>query len=687
MESIGGSELAVAGCFVKKKRRGVSSRRRVTPQLFTHSYILMSSPTPTISCSGSEEQHFKNGSNGFGFIRRRPRLHRDEECSPRKRPGMLRLRQSEKILSQDSEGKKKEDEMKKQRDELAHIRGLFEVSCSLPSGLSNSHSFRCCNLSTAAIFSEDIGLPQLFNSVPCRQVIPDPNCTNTYKYRDSKSKLPLCSLGCYKAIHEQAQPLIAVIVTMHLSDSLHPRQCDIRQPWKHQNLLVYSIELLEIVDCFLLSFIRRISFHCCIPWGMIAEESGEMGAVDSFPCYGIYGDESMVATGFGLSKQDPQQQQQNFKDYGFLDGVSFNAQSLLIPTCFDEMAELGQINYGVCEDIDGAKKGNQQPVFVFAWTAEQLRQRIQTIVGPGDEGCRACRASSSCCRENRIQRVVYYFSEALREKIERSSSKGLKWKPWDPGHCRKCCRGEKGSHDFAVRHGVHWTILMQALASRQHECRLELLKITAVSTEAKALVEGTGERLSSFAQSLGVPFAFKAVMNRIENTMTVLRVMNPCLMVVTEIEANHNSPIEVLFFFSAYFDCSVTCMKQNSNNREIIESVFFGEGIRIMIATEGDERKVRHVKFDVWRVFFVQYGMEEAELSMSSMYQIQGEIQGVARGAHNIAAHKHHSDRVMGAGHNSNVAPAAAPTALAAPPSQFQYHYHVAFLVPCPTSS
>ncbi|KAE8712356.1 PAPA-1-like family protein / zinc finger family protein, putative isoform 2 [Hibiscus syriacus] len=362
MESIGGSELAVAGCFVKKKRRGVSSRRRVTPQLFTHSYILMSSPTPTISCSGSEEQHFKNGSNGFGFIRRRPRLHRDEECSPRKRPGMLRLRQSEKILSQDSEGKKKEDEMKKQRDELAHIRGLFEVSCSLPSGLSNSHSFRCCNLSTAAIFSEDIGLPQLFNSVPCRQVIPDPNCTNTYKYRDSKSKLPLCSLGCYKAIHEQAQPLIAVIVTMHLSDSLHPRQCDIRQPWKHQNLLVYSIELLEIVDCFLLSFIRRISFHCCIPWGMIAEESGEMGAVDSFPCYGIYGDESMVATGFGLSKQDPQQQQQNFKDYGFPDGVSFNAQSLLIPTCFDEMAELGQINYGVCEDIDGAKKGNQQPL-------------------------------------------------------------------------------------------------------------------------------------------------------------------------------------------------------------------------------------------------------------------------------------------------------------------------------------
>ena len=114
--------------------------------------------------------------------------------------------------------------------------------------------------------------------------------------------------------------------------------------------------------------------------------------------------------------------------------------------------------------------------------------------------------------------------------------------------------------------------------------------------------------------------------NRIENIMRVIRVMNPCLMVVSEIEANHNSPIfvnrfiEVLFFFGAYFDCIATCMKQNCKNREIIESMFFGEGIRNMVAAEGEERKIRHVKFDVWRAFFVRYGMEEAEFSMSSLY-------------------------------------------------------------------
>ncbi|KAK8682012.1 hypothetical protein V6N13_054409 [Hibiscus sabdariffa] len=296
---------------------------------------------------------------------------------------------------------------------------------------------------------------------------------------------------------------------------------------------------------------------------------------------------------------------------------------------------------------------------------------------------------------NPVQRVVYYFTEALREKIGRSSSKGLKWRPlfnideavmiMNPTVL--ACHRElpfvmvtqfagiqaivehvtdaKKVHiiDLEIRHGAHWTILMQALASQQQECALELLKVTAVSTEEKDLIENTGKRLSSFAQSMGIPFAFKVVMvsdmldlkedlfeidaeesivayaaftfrrllvmpDRIENIMRVLRFINPCLMVVTEIEANHNSPIfvnrfiEVLFFFSAYFDCAATCMKEDTKNREIMESVFFGEGIRNMIATEGDERKVRHVKFDVWRAFFARYMMEEADLSMSSMYQV-----------------------------------------------------------------
>ncbi|GMJ02109.1 hypothetical protein HRI_003880100 [Hibiscus trionum] len=513
------------------------------------------------------------------------------------------------------------------------------------------------------------------------------------------------------------------------------------------------------------------------------EDGGGTRAFDSFPSgYGFYGDESMAAAGFGLSKQDLQQQQQeqnfmdyglldgvsfnaqsplipacfglskqdlqqqqqeqNFTDYGLLDGVSFNAQSPLIPACFDEIAELvhrqrrtddditvsdapddqdrnfsteeimriaGEMFIKSCgQTVDGISMIDHPFNVSFSGLSDRETNDVKLVVlllaAAEKIGYQQYESASRLLKQcdymssktgNPVQRVVYYFTDALREKIERSSSKGLGWKPlfkideamMTMNSSVLGCYHEfpfakvtqlagiqaivenvaeaKKIHiiDLAIRHGVHWTILMQALASRQHECRVELLKITAVSTGEKALVEGTGERLSSFAQSLGIPFAFKVVMvsdmldlkednfeidaeesiiayaaftfrmmlampNRIENIMRVLRVMNPCLMVVTEIEANHNSPvfdnrfIEVLFYFSAYFDCCATCMKHDVRNREILESVFFSEGIRNMVATEGDERKVRHVKFDVWRAFFVRYGMEEAELSMSSMYQV-----------------------------------------------------------------
>lgn len=40
---------------------------------------------------------------------------------------------------------------------------------------------------------------------PPRENCAGPSCTNPYKYRDSKSKVPLCSLQCYKAIQEKLQ--------------------------------------------------------------------------------------------------------------------------------------------------------------------------------------------------------------------------------------------------------------------------------------------------------------------------------------------------------------------------------------------------------------------------------------------------------------------------------------------------
>lgn len=39
-----------------------------------------------------------------------------------------------------------------------------------------------------------------FSYPPPREKCAGPSCSNPYKYRDSKSKLPLCSLQCYKAV-------------------------------------------------------------------------------------------------------------------------------------------------------------------------------------------------------------------------------------------------------------------------------------------------------------------------------------------------------------------------------------------------------------------------------------------------------------------------------------------------------
>ncbi|XP_050215675.1 uncharacterized protein LOC126666841 [Mercurialis annua] len=110
-----------------------------------------------------------------------------------------------KILGQDSARKKKEGKLKKRREELAQGRGAN-------SAILGSGTIRLVDgpTRTVVMFSDDIGLPQIFSSAPSsypppREKCAGPNCTNAYKYRDSESKLPLCSLHCYKAIHYALQ--------------------------------------------------------------------------------------------------------------------------------------------------------------------------------------------------------------------------------------------------------------------------------------------------------------------------------------------------------------------------------------------------------------------------------------------------------------------------------------------------
>lgn len=108
-----------------------------------------------------------------------------------------------KILGQDSSRKKREDKIKKRQEELAEERAAN--ARTLP-----PNTIRCVMgpTGTTVTFSEDMGLPRIFDTKtlsypPPREKCAGPSCKNPYKYRDSVTKAPLCSLQCYKAIHEK----------------------------------------------------------------------------------------------------------------------------------------------------------------------------------------------------------------------------------------------------------------------------------------------------------------------------------------------------------------------------------------------------------------------------------------------------------------------------------------------------
>ncbi|KAK2990251.1 hypothetical protein RJ640_014703 [Escallonia rubra] len=302
----------------------------------------------------------------------------------------------------------------------------------------------------------------------------------------------------------------------------------------------------------------------------------------------------------------------------------------------------------------------------------------------------------SCSKGNPIERLVYHFSEALQERIDRETgritSTNLRKKQMyeleesiinsTPSVIEfhqqvpfyqvtqftgiqaivENVEGAKKVHviDLEIRNGIQCTVLMQALAARA-ECPLEHLKITAVGTTSKPQIDEIGERLKSFARSMSLSFSFNVVMvadmldlnedlfeldaeeavaiyssyllwtmiaqpDRLERLMRVINNINPCIMIVAEIEANQNSSVfvtrftEALFYYGAFFDCLEDCMEDDILNRMITESMF-SLAIRNVVASEGEERTMRHVSIGVWRAFFARFRMVETELSMSSLYQ------------------------------------------------------------------
>ncbi|KAL4588789.1 hypothetical protein LXL04_001684 [Taraxacum kok-saghyz] len=217
--------------------------------------------------------------------------------------------------------------------------------------------------------------------------------------------------------------------------------------------------------------------------------------------------------------------------------------------------------------------------------------------------------------------------------------------------------------DIHIRSGVQWTVMMQALTDQT--TRIELLKLTAFATTLDAQKVGeTGRRLEGFATTLSLPFSFNMLVlsditevekeqfevqegeavavychmilrtmilrpTRFDHMMRAIKTINPSIVVIAEVEANHSSAsfvkrfIEGLFFYGAYFDCLEACMGQDNTLRTVMEDVHFADGIQNLVAAEGDKRMSRSVNMETWRLFFARFGMVEVKLSDSCLYQAQ----------------------------------------------------------------
>lgn len=64
---------------------------------------------------------------------------------------------------------------------------------------NSCYKFVWKNTSKRSFSANDIS-EYCFSYPPPREMCAGPSCTNPYKYRDSKTKVPLCSLQCYNAV-------------------------------------------------------------------------------------------------------------------------------------------------------------------------------------------------------------------------------------------------------------------------------------------------------------------------------------------------------------------------------------------------------------------------------------------------------------------------------------------------------
>ncbi|CAM6077981.1 unnamed protein product [Sphagnum tenellum] len=202
--------------------------------------------------------------------------------------------------------------------------------------------------------------------------------------------------------------------------------------------------------------------------------------------------------------------------------------------------------------------------------------------------------------------------------------------------------------DIDIMHGLQWPALFHILASRPGGP--PQVRITGLGTSMESL-QATGKRLSDFAQTLGLPFEYTPVAERIGNvdpsvlkvrmgdalavhwmqhslydvtgddpqTLSLLRRLSPKVITMVEQDLRHegsfiNRFVEALHYYSALFDSLGASYADESPERHIVEQQLLSCEIKNILAVGGPAR-TGHVKFVQWKDELSQAGFKPVSLS------------------------------------------------------------------------
>ncbi|CAL9133462.1 unnamed protein product [Musa acuminata var. zebrina] len=208
--------------------------------------------------------------------------------------------------------------------------------------------------------------------------------------------------------------------------------------------------------------------------------------------------------------------------------------------------------------------------------------------------------------------------------------------------------------DFDIMQGLQWPGLFHILASRPGGP--PRVRLTGLGYSMEAL-EATGKRLSDFAETLGLPFEFIPIAEKVgnldperlgvsrrealavhwlqhslydvtgsdTNTLWLLQRLAPKVVTMVEQDLSQAGSflarfVEAIHYYSALFDSLGASYSEDSQERHIVEQQLLSREIRNVLAVGGPAR-TGEVKFSNWREKLGQSGFRGVSLAGNAAAQ------------------------------------------------------------------